>query len=80
MKQIEHYFYIRTLYYAHIYDITINDFLDLNPPCKECLVKTMCIFPSEYIEEEDRIALKIFVKACKELDKFMKKEKCFKGS
>ena len=84
MKRIKPYFYIRTLYYAHIYDIIIDKFIELNPPCKECLVQNMCIFAAEYIEAknevEDKIASKIFVKACKKLDEFMKKEKWFKGS
>lgn len=26
-----------------LYDLTINKFMKYNPPCKECLVQSMCL-------------------------------------
>jgi len=36
-------FYTSTNIYLRIYDITMDDFFKLNPPCKECLVQNMCV-------------------------------------
>lgn len=33
---------------TRIYDITINNFLKLKPPCTNCLVQTICIRSSLY--------------------------------
>lgn len=74
---MKYYKYLRTAKYSHIYDITLNEFLTHNPPCKECLIQPMCMFMGNYFDRKG-IKPKLFVKACKKLDKFMERKKCFK--
>jgi len=74
---MKHYIYLRTLSYTHIYNMTIDKFLTHIPPCKECLIQPMCMFVSDYIDI-NKTKTKLIVKACKGLDKFMKRKKCFK--
>ena len=37
------YYYIEYPNYIEIFNIMMSQFMDYNPPCKECLVKTMCM-------------------------------------
>lgn len=37
------YYYTNYFNYIDIYNITISQFMDYSPPCKECLVKSMCM-------------------------------------
>ena len=36
-------YYIKFNNYIGILNITISQFMDYNPPCKKCLVKTICM-------------------------------------
>jgi hypothetical protein len=68
---------MRTKKYAHIYNITIDEFLTHIPPCKECLIQPMCMFMGDYFDKNE-LSPKLFIKACEGLDKFMKGKKCFR--
>ena len=74
---MKYYIYLRTLSYTHIYDMTIDELLTHIPPCKECLIQPMCMFVGDYIDKS-KTKTKLIVKACKDLDEFMKRKKCFK--
>jgi len=74
---MKYYIYLRTLSYTHIYYTTIDEFLTHIPPCKGCLIQPMCMFMGVYIDENGTKP-KLHVKACKDLDEFMKRKKCFK--
>ena len=36
-------YYIEYPNYIELFNLTISQLMDYNPPCKECLVKTMCM-------------------------------------
>jgi len=36
-------YYIEYPKYIEIFNLMMSQFMDYNPPCKECLVKTMCM-------------------------------------
>jgi hypothetical protein len=36
-------YYIESNNYTEIFNITISQFMDYNPPCKECLINIMCM-------------------------------------
>jgi len=36
-------YYTSYIDYIDIYNVMISQFMDYDPPCKECLVKTMCM-------------------------------------
>jgi len=36
-------YYTKSNNYIKIFNITISQLIDYNPPCKECLIKTMCM-------------------------------------
>jgi len=56
--------------YVFLSNITINKFMDYDPPCKECLVKTMCI---EKRFTNNTPSLKINI--CNDLKKFIREYK-----
>ena len=72
---IKHYYYIQEDNYSYIYDLTIDEFLTHNPPCKGCLVQPTCIIM--HISQLLGYSPKLVVKVCKELSEFMKGKKCF---
>jgi hypothetical protein len=74
---MKYYEYLRTMNYAHIYNINTNEFLTHVPPCQTCLIQTMCLDIGSYIDK-GKTKSKLFIKACKDLDKFMEGKKCFK--
>jgi len=37
------YYYTESPSYIEVYNIMISQFMDYNPPCKDCLVKPMCM-------------------------------------
>lgn len=75
---MKYYKYLRTMDYAHIYNTTIDEFLTHNPPCKGCLIQPMCMHVDDYIDKS-KTKPKLFVKACKDLDDYMRNKKCFKN-
>ena len=32
-----------------LYDLTIDNFMKYNPPCKKCLVQSMCLKPNDNV-------------------------------
>jgi len=58
--------YTRSGIHSYIYYTTLDTFMGSNPPCKECLVKTMCIYaPSNKYQV-------LIIKACDKLTDFVK--------
>jgi len=75
---MKHYKYITNKITTMIYNITIDELLTHNPPCKECLVQPTCMYITEYITINSKKQPKLIVRACDKLHKFLKGEKCFK--
>lgn len=57
--------------YTQIYNININNFLKLKPPCDKCLIQTMCIKHSIYRNT-------LNARRCNLLIKFLKNHKNLK--
>jgi hypothetical protein len=53
--------------YIYIYH-SIDDFFKVNPPCKECLVNSMCI------TDIRKMVVGIQIKSCSLLKEFIRKE------
>ncbi len=79
---IEYYIALGNVY---IYNMPLEEYMKYNPPCKECLIQTMCL---EYIEDYtsigskmlmDTLVPRILIKgnACENLRKFLEKNKSF---
>lgn len=73
---MKHYYYIINTKYAHIYDMTIDELLKHNPPCKGCLIQPMCMYVTKCMPNNN-VHSKIIVKVCKKLDEFMKGKNYF---
>jgi hypothetical protein len=62
--------------YLSFYGGTIKEFMEFNPPCKECIVQAVCVSYAHpmYIEYEDAAHeefLLIKINSCKELEEFV---------
>ena len=56
--------YNRSGFYSYIYYTTLDIFMGAFPPCRECLVNTMCI---NYNHNEEVLQ----IKACDRLNEFV---------
>ena len=61
--------------YLYIPDFTIEEFLEYNPPCKECIVQATCLHNSTAIITEQTKYL--YLKMCDELKVFITYNKGF---
>jgi len=59
--------YTRVGIHSYIYYTTLDIFMGANPPCKECLINTMCI----YAPSNNHIKQVLTIKACNRLDEFV---------
>jgi len=50
----------------HIYGLTLQEFIKSNPPCKDCLVQSMCIMT------HTRYPTIMFKRSCRSLSDFVK--------
>ena len=55
--------------YLYIEDFTINDFLEYDPPCKECIVQAACLHNSTAIVTE--YSRYIYLSMCDRLKDFV---------
>lgn len=69
--------YYRIGYRILIYERTIEEFMEFNPPCKECLVQAVCVSNARpmYVEYKDAAHeefLLIKIRGCKDLEEFVR--------
>ena len=57
--------YTRIGIISYIYYTSLDIFMRSNPPCKECLINTMCIY-------DDCTVKVLTIRACDRLNKFVK--------
>ena len=74
--------YYRIGYRTLIYERTIEEFMEFNPPCKECLVQAVCVSYARpmYVEYKDAAHeefLLIKIRGCKDLEEFVKRNPVF---
>jgi hypothetical protein len=62
--------------YIYMEDITIDEFLEYDPPCKECLVQATCLRNSTAIVTEH--TKYIYLRMCDELNDYIKSKGHFK--
>lgn len=62
--------------YLYIQDVTIDEFLEYDPPCKECLVQATCLKNSTAIVTEH--SKYIYLRMCDELNDYIKTKGHFK--
>ena len=62
-----------------LFDISKDQFLKFNPPCKECLIQSMCIESTfvEYITSVDTNDLKL--NSCERLKTFLNIDESFRN-
>ncbi len=79
MKSIKinkHKIYYQIGYRTLIYERTIEEFMEFNPPCKECIVQAVCVSYTHpiYVEYKDATHeefLLIEINGCKKLNEFI---------
>ena len=54
---------------------TLDEFLEYNPPCKECLVQSMCLKDRIYIDSNNKSYRGINLKLCEKLKGFIDKNR-----
>lgn len=59
--------------YTYIYYTTVDIFIGINPPCKECLIQSMCIITTDNSYDKQILRIKI----CEKLNKFMENSNRF---
>lgn len=69
--------YYRTGYRTLIYERTVEEFMEFDPPCKECLVQAVCVSYGRpiYVEYKDALHeefLLIRIRGCKDLEEFVR--------
>jgi hypothetical protein len=62
--------------YLYISDLTIDEFLEYDPPCKECLVQATCLYTSTVIDNE--YSKYIYLNLCDRLNDYIKIKGLFK--
>lgn len=68
MDNINYYNYLDDILY--IYDLTINEYLNKNTPCKECLVNTICLNDKDIVYGKNNLPI-LKIKLCKKLKNFI---------
>jgi hypothetical protein len=58
--------------YLRIFNLTIKGFMKFNPPCKECLIQSMCLTEYEYATPE------LTMKLCEKMYNYIIIDKHFK--
>lgn len=69
--------YYRIGYRIFIYERTVEEFMEFNPPCKECIVQAVCVSYAHpmYVEYRDAAHeefLLIKIRGCKDLEEFVR--------
>lgn len=60
--------YTRVGVISYIYYTTLEIFMGSNPPCKKCLVNTMCIYVPSNNKKYEQV---LTIKACDRLNEFV---------
>lgn len=62
--------------HIRIYFLSLNEFMNYNPPCNECLIQTMCLnkYPQRGYDNRKIITR---IEYCKELELFVRESKNF---
>ena len=63
--------------YIRMY-ILIDDFIKLNPPCRTCLVQSMCVSEKLAHPTLDSLPNHLRIKICEKLNNFVKNNKFFR--
>jgi hypothetical protein len=67
-------YYIYHPHILYIYNLTINEYLNKNTPCKECLVNPTCLNDKKFTYGKSNL-LTIEIKLCDQLKKFIENNK-----